>query len=70
MLSYENKARAPLKGLRVKLRILLKSLGLVGKFRIDHHRRFGLIVTYSQEQQVPIISEFEGFPIKFQREIK
>ena len=66
MLSREDKVRTPAKGLRVKLRNLLRSVGFSGKFYIDHHRRLGLLVRYHQQQELPDITEFEGYPVQFE----
>lgn len=64
-MDYCDSVRTPVKGLRVRCRTKLKTLGLVGKFSVEHHRRYGLCVHYKEDQKLPELEEFEGFPVRF-----
>ena len=54
--------RTPTKGLRQRLRIELRRLGLKGKFRTDEARDGSLIIEGHELAPLPI-REFEGHPL-------
>ncbi|RWZ87218.1 MAG: hypothetical protein EO766_11870 [Hydrotalea sp. AMD] len=68
MFSQESLVRTPIIGLRVKLRNHLRRLNFVGKFSVVHHRTKGLIVSYKTEQDLPDVTEFNGYPVRYRKE--
>lgn len=63
------RARQPVKGLRQKLRTMLKQKGLVGKFKTDLRKHQGsnvLCVEHSDEMfDEKSLKEFEGFSVLY-----
>jgi hypothetical protein len=65
-MSVEDTVRTPVKGLRVRLRNKLKHECLVyEKFRVTHHRRFGLIVEGLSFIRDDYPVEFDGYPVLY-----
>lgn len=59
-----DRVRTPVKGLRQRLRIALKSAGVTAKFRTDHLRDDSLIVKSTEFLGQPLAS-FEGHHIRY-----
>lgn len=66
--SQEQRIRTPVKGLRQRLRVALRTAGVTAKFRTDHGRSFMgyggpfLIVMTKEYFKIPI-DKFEGMPV-------
>ncbi len=64
-LSIECRARKPTKGVRIRLRTLLNSLGVTAKYSTDEQRDGTLVVLARNEKiKVPLV-EFEGRRVIF-----
>lgn len=68
-LSQTNRMRKPTKGLRIRLRIELRRLGVVGKFRTDElrNRPHALLVRSAVLDSIPI-TEFDGYKVLLRKE--
>lgn len=67
--NFDNRARQPTKGLRLRLRTLLRANGVTGKFRTDELRRFSTTTTTSLvvigNPSNRDLTEFEGHPVLY-----
>ena len=59
----EDRRRVPTKGIRTRLRTLLKKMGVTFKYRTDEKRDGTLLVMCREEVILPI-TEFEGRKVK------
>lgn len=62
-LSFDNRIRTPIRGLRTRFRTYIRSLGITEKFRTDLHRNGSLYIITKRGFSLPI-TEFENHPIK------
>lgn len=70
-MAIEDRVRTPVKGLRVRLRNKLKhDYGVCEKFKVIHHRQYGLIVEglSNTEEKYPI--EFDGYKVSYYKKRK
>lgn len=59
-LMLECRARVPTKGIRTRLRTLLRSQGVTGKFRTDERRDGSLVIIGRSGPIETTVTEFEG----------
>lgn len=66
LVAIEDKVRTPVSGLRVRLRNKLKHECLVyEKFKVIHHRRYGLIVEGLSHTEENYPTEFDGYKVTY-----
>ncbi len=64
-LAIESRVRTPVKGLRTKLRTMLRAVGVTGKFRTDVHRDGRLFVIGDATCEAGLPNVFDGRVIQY-----